>query len=178
MNLLPTEQRKRFRLAIFYQKAISSGLILLLLLLVLILLLGGFLFFLNFTYQFIEGKIATEQSKIIQIWTVIEMEKRVEEFNNEIIGLKKIHSQQSNLYQVLDNISRNLLKGVEVHNLEIHRDSGMIMVSGYSSTRENLLIIKEILETNPDYYKDINFPLSNLTNPRDIDFHFSFTYKL
>lgn len=175
MNLLPIKQRKRARLAILYQNIISSGLILILLILVLIILLGGFLIFLNLKYQAIEKKIIIEQSRVIQTETVRGMERKVKELNKELVELKEIQNKQSNLYQILDNISQKLLLGVVVHSLEIDKKTGKVTVTGYSAFRENLLAIKQALETSSEY-KNIDFPISNLTNPKDIDFWFSFTY--
>lgn len=162
---------------IFYQNIISVGLLLIVLILILILILGGFLIFLNLKYQNIEKKIVTEQSRVIQAETVRGMERKVKELNKELVALKEIQRKQSNLYQVLDNISNNLLKEVEVRSLEIDRESGRITIAGHAETREDLLAIKQILETSLEY-KDIDFPLTNLTNPKDIDFYFSFTLHL
>lgn len=175
MNLLPIKQKKRIKLKIVFQNVIFSGLVLILLSLILILVLGGFLIFLNFKYQNIEKKITIEQSRVIKTETVKSMERKVREINKELIELKEIQTSQSNLYQALDNISQKLFLDVEIHSLEIDRESGKITIIGYSAFRENLLTIKRILETNPEY-KDIDFPLSNLTDPEDIDFRFSFIY--
>lgn len=176
MNLLPARQRKKVRLEIAYQNIVFSGLILILLVLILMIFLGGFLIFLNFKYHSIEKKITIEQSRIIQTETVRGMERKVEELNKELMELKKTQSKQGNLYQVLENISQKLLLEVEVYSLEIDRETGKVTVTGHSATRENLLAIKGTLEISPEY-KNIDFPLSNLTDPKDIDFRFSFTYQ-
>ena len=158
-----------------YQNIVFSGLILILLSLVLILLLGGLLIFLNFRFQAIEKEIITEQSRVIQTETIRSMERKIKELNKELKEVREAQIKESNIYSVLDDISQNVLFGVEVYSLRIDRGTKRVNVSGYSSTRENLLIIKEILETL-DNYRNINFPLANLTNPRDIDFSFSFEY--
>jgi len=175
INLLPPQQKKRLKLRIYYQNIISSGFILLLLILFLVVFLAGFLIFLNFRYRVIENRITVEQSKIIQTQTVKEMEKKLKDLNRELEELREIETERSNLYSILDNISQNLLVGVRVYSLEINRNSGMVTVTGFSHTRENLLTIKKILENSPNY-KNIDFPLSNLANPKDINFRFSFTY--
>lgn len=176
MNLLPIKQRKRIKLLIIYQNIVFSGLVLILLSLILILVLGSFLIFLNFKFQGIEKEITIEQSRIIQTETVRSVERRIKELNKELKELKEAQAKESNVYSILDDISQNLLIGVEVHTLKIDRETGKISVTGYSSTRENLLIIKEILETS-DKYKNVDFPLANLTDPKDIDFIFSFIYQ-
>lgn len=162
---------------IFYQNIIFSGLILILLILILTLVLGGFLIFSNFEYRTIEEKITIEQSRVVRTETVKGMERKVRDLNRELAQLKQIQNRQSNVYQILDNISQKLLKGVEIYNLEIDRESGKIMISGFSPTRDNLLTIKQILEATPEY-KNVDFPLSNLTDPKDIKFYFSFTLHL
>lgn len=174
-NLLPFEQKERIRLRVLYQNIISSGFILFLLILLLIIILAGFLTFLYFNYWDSENKIAIEQSKVIQTETIQGMEKKIKDLNKEIVELNGLQDKKSNIYQILDNISRNLLIGVRVYTLEINRESKLIKVAGFSSSRESLLAIKRALENNPNY-KNIDFPLSNLANPKNIDFRFSFNY--
>ena len=176
MNLLPLGQKKRIGLQMLYKNIVSSGFILILLILILILFLGGFLVFLNFKYCIIEQKITFEQSRIIQTETVKGMERRVKELNKDLVKIKDTFNKSSNLYQILDTISRDLLIEVRVDSIEIDGNSNKIIVSGYSPTRDKLLAIKNKLETSPKY-KDIDFPISNLANPKDIDFYFNFVYK-
>lgn len=176
MNLLPIEQKKRIGLQVLYRNIISSGFILILLIFILILFLGGFLVFLNFKYYIIEQKITFEQSRIIQTETVKGMERKVKELNKDLIKIKDAYNKSSNLYQILDIVSQNLLTEVRVDSIEIDGNSNKIMISGYSPTRDKLLAIKTKLESFPEY-KDIDFPISNLANPKDIDFYFNFVYK-
>lgn len=176
MNLLPLGQKKRIGLQMFYRNIVSSGFILILLILILILFLGGFLVFLNFKYYIIEQKITSEQSRIIQTETVKGMERRVKELNKDLVKIKDTFGKSSNLYQILDTISRDLLIEVRIDSIEINGNSNKIIVSGYSPTRDKLLAIKNKLEISPKY-KDIDFPISNLANPKDIDFYFNFVYK-
>jgi len=175
INLLPPQQKKRLELKALYQNIISSGFILFLLILFLIVFLAGFLIFLNFRYRVIENRITVEQSKIIQTQTVKEMEKKLKDLNRELEELGEIETGRSNLYSILDNISSNLLLGVRVYTLEVNRSSEMVTISGFSPSRENLLAIKKILETD-SHYKNVDFPLSNLANPQNINFRFSFIY--
>lgn len=174
MNLLPIEQIRRIRLLISYQSIIFSGFILILLILFLILFLGGFLIFLNSKYQAVEKEIIIEQSRVIQTETVRGIERKVNELNNQLSELRRAQVRQSNFYQILENIYQKILIGIQVQSLDIDKNN-RITVTGYAANRETLLNIKEILE-NSSEYKDIDFPLSNLVSPKDINFRFSFTY--
>jgi hypothetical protein len=176
MNLLPRKQRKRVRLIIYFQNIVFSGFILILLFLIIIFCLGGFLIFLNFQYQAVEKEIEIEQSKIIQTETVRGIERKIRDINNEMFELKKIQTEQSNIYQALENIYQELFVGVRVYALEIDTKTKKVVVTGYSATREKLLAIKQVLETS-DRYRDVEFPLSNLVGPISIDFRFSFIYE-
>jgi len=173
MNLLPIKQRKRVKSQILYQNIIFSGLLLILLVLILMLVLGGLLIFLNFKYQAIEKEIILEQSKIIKTETVKSMERKVRELNKELISLKGIQEKQTGFYSTLSDLSENILKDIIVYTIEIDGDLNKITVSGYSSTREKLLVIKQKLESS---YKSVNFPISNLTDPIDINFNFTYEY--
>jgi len=161
---------------IYYQNVISSGFILFLLTLLLIISLAGILTYLHINYRSLENEIAVEQSRVIQTETYKGMEKKIVVLNKELSELQKIQDKKSNVYQIFDDISRNLLIGVKVYDLKVDKTTNLVTVIGFSSTRENLLNIKTTLETNPKYNKEIDFPLSNLANPRNINFRFSFTY--
>lgn len=176
MNLLPAQQKKRVRLEIFYQNIIFSGLILILLVLFLILILGSFLIFLNFKYHTIEENITAEQSRIIQNETVKGMERKVSDLNKELKDLKETQKKSSNIYQFLDNVSQDLLSEVMIYTIEIDGELNKFTITGHADTRQELLTIKEKLNTSPEY-KNVDFPISNLTEPTDIDFTFNFIYQ-
>lgn len=175
INLLPSGQIKRIKMMILYQNAISSGLILFLMFLSLIVVLASFLTLLNFKYFVFEESINEEQAKVIQTDSIKTIQKRVKELNEDLSSVKKIQDTKSNLYGVLDKVNEELFGGVKVYTLEVNDESKLISVTGYSPFRENLVAIRNILKNNP-YYKEVNFPFSNLANPRDINFRFSFTY--
>jgi len=175
-NLIPLQQKERVKLKTYYQNIISSGFILFLLILLLIIFLAGILIFLNIKYRLIENKITVEQSEIIQTESYKGMEKKIISLNKELSELKKIQTKENNFYQILDDVSRNLLINVKVYDLKIDKTTNKITVTGFSPTRGALLSIKTILETNSQYNKDVDFPLSNLANPQNINFRFTFSY--
>jgi predicted RND superfamily exporter protein len=176
MNLLPPEQKKRIKILILYRDIISSGLILFLLFLLLIIFLGGSLTFLNMQYLAFEKDINDQQSRIIQTETLKTIQNRIKELNDGILAIKKIEDSKSDLYEVLDRINEEIFQGVKIYSLQIDNDSKLITVSGYSSSRENLVAIRKILNGD-SHYKEVDFPLSNLANPTNINFRFSFTYN-
>lgn len=177
MNLLPFYQKKRVKLLLFYQNIIFSGFLLIIFVLILTIILGGFSFFLDLNYQAVEKEIIVEQSRVVRTETVEGIEKKVKDLNKELSRFKNIQKEQSDIYQVLEKIYQEVLSNrVQVHSLEIDRETKKVLVVGFSLTREDLLEIKEILETSQEY-KDIDFPLSNLVSPKDINFRFSFSYE-
>lgn len=176
LNLLPIKEKKKLKLEFVQCNIISSGLFLILLILVSILLLDGILIFLNQRLYAIGKEVITEQSKIIQTETIRGIEKKVKELNIQLVDLDKIQKSQSNFYQVLSDIIPGLLSGVRVYTIELEKETKKIAITGYSPTRDNLLLIKKTLESSPKY-KNIDFPISNLTNPKDINFRFSFSYE-
>jgi hypothetical protein len=175
MNLLPIEQRKRVRTILYYQNVIFGGLFLIILIMLLILFLGAFLISLNLTYQTLEKEIVFEQSKVVGEETVEGIEIKVKELNQDLIDLRNIQLNQAGVYKIIENLYKNLFSGVQIHNLDIDGATKKVTVTGYSATRESLLVIKEALETSPEY-RDVDFPLSNLVSAKEINFRFSFTF--
>jgi hypothetical protein len=175
INLLPPQQIKRVKMMIAYQNVISSGLIVFLMFLLVIIIMASFLIFLNFKYSLFERNINEEEAKIVQTESIKTMQKGIKEINDDLSEIKKIQDAKSDLYGILDRINEELFRGVEIYALEIDNKSKTINVTGHSSYRENLVEIRDILKDD-SRYKNVDFPLSNLANPRDINFRFSFTY--
>jgi len=175
INLLPPQQIKRIKMMIAYQNAISSGLILFSMFLLVIVALASFLTLLNFKYFIFERGINEEQAKVVQTESIKTIQKRVKELNDDLSLIKKIQDTKSDLYGILDKVNEELFGGVKIYTLEIDKESKLISVTGNSLLRENLVAIRNIIKSNP-HYKEIDFPLSNLANPRNINFRFSFIY--
>ncbi len=176
LNLLPTEQKNRLRLHLIEHNIIFAGCFIVFLLLITILFLSGFLIFSNAKSSAINQEIVIEQSKIIQTNTIKGIEKKVKELNKKLNDLEKISKNQSDFYQTLSNVIPELLSEVSVYNLEVNSVTKRITIVGFSPTRESLLKIKQQLEGSARY-QEIDFPISNLTNPKNIDFRFSFIYE-
>jgi len=176
MNLLPKIQKKRLRLEIIYKNIIYSGFILILLILILIFFSAGLLVFLNFKYQAIEKGIVLEQSRIIETETVKGTERKIVELNKQLKELIEFERKQSNLYNTLNIIVKDVLNDVEIYTLEIDKEINKVTVRGFASNRNTLTVIKEKLLSSAEY-KGVDFPISNFTTPKDIDFSFNFIYE-
>ncbi|MDP2947565.1 MAG: hypothetical protein Q8N88_05615 [Nanoarchaeota archaeon] len=176
LNLLPIEEKKKIKLDFLQCNIIFSGLFLILLILILILILSGSLIFLNSKLYSIGQETMLQQSKIVQTETVKSIERKVKELNSQLIDLDRIIKNQSNFYNVLLDIVPELLSKVEVYTIDIEKETKKITITGYSSTRDDLLLIKKTLESSVKY-KIADFPNSNLINPKDINFRFSLTYE-
>lgn len=159
----------------FCQDVISSTLLLFLMALSLVVIMGLFLTLLNLKYLAFERDINNEQAKVIQTESIKTIQKRIKELNEDLSAIKKIQDTKSDLYGVLDKINEELFKEIKIYNLEINNETKAISVAGLSLFRENLVKIRNTIEKSP-HYQEIDFPLSNLANPRDINFRFSFKY--
>jgi len=176
INLLPPEQKKRIKMMVLYRNIISSGLILFLIFLLLTVFLTGVLTFLNLRYLAYEKNINDRQSMVIHTETIKTMQSRINNLNDNLSAIKKIEDGKSDVYGLLDKISNELFTGVKVYSLEINKESRLVTVSGFAALRANLVAIRDKINSSSDY-KEADFPLSNLANPANINFRFSFTYN-
>jgi len=177
INLLPPKQIEKIRLTILYQNVLSSLLIVFLMILFLTIILALVLIFLNLNYLNIEKKINAQQIQTIETESINSMQTKVKDLNDNLLKIKTIQDKRSHLYDVLDKVNEELFKSVKVYTLDISRekDVNLISVTGNAPLRENLVAIRNILNTDP-HYKEVDFPLANLANPKNINFRFSFTY--
>ena len=159
----------------FYQNIISSGLILFLMFLFSVVALALFLTVLNFQYYVFEKSANEAQTKVVQTESIKTIQKRVKELNDDLSAIKKIQDTKSDIYGILNNINEELFKEVKIYSLEIDNNLKSVNVTGFSASRESLVKIRDLLESG-SRYKNVDFPLSNLANPRNINFRFSFIY--
>jgi len=99
----------------------------------------------------------------------------VDNINKKLVEVAKIQTENINWLNLLEAISNNTEDDVRYNKIAIDTKSGLAL-SGISSTREGLIKIKKFLE-NAQYLSDVNFPISNLLEKKDINFNITAKFK-
>jgi len=102
-----------------------------------------------------------------------ELEKEITKNNKLISQLNEFYKNQTNVVDVLEKVSNLLPEGVILTSFSYQKESNQVSLQGKAQTRENLLVFKKALESQPGI-KDLNSPISNLIKSTNIDYYFSF----
>ena len=99
----------------------------------------------------------------------------VDNINKKLVEVAKIQTENINWLNLLEIISNNTESDVKYNKITMDTKNGLTL-SGISKTREGLIKIKNFLENAP-YLSDVNFPISNLLEKKDINFNITAKFK-
>ena len=166
LNLLPENkkeeiaQAKRFRSAVFLEVEIF----------VIILVFLAFLFSINYILsletKFAEDSINQDSGKE-QYKVVKQYEENFSTTNSKTADLGLINKDQlywSNMFQKLSNLT---MDGVSISSMSTKNFS--IIITGVSSTRDELIAFKDKLSTDK-CFSNVDLPLSDLVSKDNVNF--------
>jgi len=180
INLLPPKEkedlllRQKEKLFLIWEWAFLIFLICLCLLLILI------------KYQLLtlvdyQKNLFKEAKQKTEIAEFVDLNKTVQKYNEILSQLKLFHKKESRIsdvWKIMIDIER--IRGLYLNNFLLTKpESGNIQVkiSGYTNSRENLLVLKKNMEEKPGI-KNLYFPLENWLEPENINFYLTFEVGL
>lgn len=175
LNLLPPQQKKELRLDFLNQVVVIVAIAIVFMILVLLLLLLVAQSFLDMNLDETERELNFWQSKA-EIKELKNLEEKVKELNRNLTFLDEKQRKQIIFSSFLENLAKDTPPGVRFDSISIN-ESNQVIIKGYASFRDNLLVLKDNLES-ASYVNNLDFPLANLTKSADINFSLSFKYGL
>ncbi len=170
INLLSPEKRKYLRRMIYIQ-FIKNTLISVVFVFCLsgITLLGGQSVLQEY-FNDVSGNLIATNSRNA------EKNKKIKEINSIIIKTDAIQQIYTNWSPIIVKLANAIPEGITVGTLSLNAVNHTFNINGNANTRENLLQMQIILN-NLDFIKNVNIPLSQLTEKTNIAFSISMTYK-
>ncbi len=174
INLLPSSENKEVKLQLmsiqltnfwFY---IVSGLIMFGLLALIVTIL------LRNQISQTTNNIADKQTELASSNTQ-QLESRVQGLNSQIRSIKNLTNNHYEWSRALIEISRVTPEKVKLNLLDVNTVTGKVDLSGTAEDREAVIEFWSNVKKSK-YFKDINFPFSNLE--RETDASFSYTFYL
>jgi Tfp pilus assembly protein PilN len=68
-------------------------------------------------------------------------------------------------------------EGVQINSFSADLTTKKITISGFAPTREQVIQLYNNINDDKNRFKDINYPLENVSKPANINFHFTFYIK-
>lgn len=105
-----------------------------------------------------------------------EKNKKIKEINNILIQTDAVQQTHTDWSPIVVNLSNAIPEGIILENLSFNSATHIISINGKAGTRENLLQMQTNLN-NLDFIKNVDIPLSQLTEKINITFSISATYQ-
>ncbi|MBI4049548.1 MAG: hypothetical protein HY395_01890 [Candidatus Doudnabacteria bacterium] len=102
-----------------------------------------------------------------------ELQKQVLLLNQEIANIDQLRSAHYAWSDALIELGSILPADMVVDILSLNRVSGQVDITGFVRNRESVIKFWSDMH-KAKYFKDINFPLSNLEQPLDTPYQFTF----
>lgn len=178
LNLLPSSEKKIFRLACiekivnFYIAVVLAAVVLL------VVVFAGAKYFLLLRADILGRSVTGQRMQEIER-EILDTESMIRDFNFTIGAVQKIRKQEIGFYDILADLAEIVPDGVAISDLSynfISGGAGNFVLGGKSGTREEFLIFMEKLEKSP-YFKEINSPLSNVVKKENINFRIEFALE-
>lgn len=179
LNLLPSSEKKLFRLACIEKMTNYYIAIILIAIVFLVFVFTGAKYFLLLHTGILEQSVAGQKTEEIE-QKIQDTEAIIKNFNVILGSVNKIKEQKIYFSDILSDLSEIIPDSIVISSLLYNSSSGDInkfVLEGKSATREDFLIFIEKLEQSPRF-KEINSPLSNIVKKEDINFRIEFKLEI
>lgn len=182
INLLPENEK----IALFVERskviATTCWILILFFLFLLLLMFLGINIYIN--SQIADQKISLNRANEESLRLGIsDLPEKINSANKNLTSLSKFYDKKSDFSAVFEKISSVLSGGISLTNISVERIEGAVggssknklkvSVSGFATTRSDLLNFKKNIEGN-SVFSNSDFPSANWTKPTDINFTASF----
>jgi Tfp pilus assembly protein PilN len=178
INLLPDNQKNELR----QEENLKLVLILGLVLIFYLLSLGLLLFLVR---GFLSTDLDVQKTYFNQKTTRLEALKGLKDetssANSNFLKLKIFYDSQINYADIFNKLYPALPPGINLYSINFLSEkekTAVISLQGFSKTREELSSFKSNLESDKEFFSDINFPPESWIKKNDITFTITFNVLL
>ena len=163
LNLIPQKLKKEVKLRRLYKELKRMGYILIItaLIMAIALLVAKLILQNNFNKIIEQTTLVAESSQTHNT--------KVRDINSQMGQISQVQSGFVELSLLIENLAAKTPENISLSNVKINRVPPSISISGHAGAREELLSFKENLEESPVYF-DIEFPLQNILQKKNINF--------
>ena len=176
INLLPKlKQQELVHERIFYSVAVAAGIGVLLLLFGVVVQFG--------VWTYLDRSMRSIDTEIEQLKRVANksenavVKQEIQLANAQIDDFSNLSSQTPKWSSVLAAFVQHVPDGVKINQFSTKAGSltNEVTISGYSPTRDLVIDLYNNINADKTNFKDIDYPLENVTQPVDVRFFFTFS---
>lgn len=104
-----------------------------------------------------------------------EVKDQIKQVNSQIIDFTNLSGKTPEWSAVLSAFVKNVPEGVKITRFEADIATREIDIGGFSPSRDLVIDLYNNINADKDHFKDINYPLENVTQPTNVRFIFTFS---
>lgn len=104
-----------------------------------------------------------------------DLKQQIKLANNEIQDFSSLYNKTPQWSDVLAAFVKDVPNTVKITQFDAQTDKQLITISGYSPTRDLVIDLYNNINADKDHFKNIDYPLANVTQPTDVRFFFTFS---
>lgn len=176
VNLLPKPKQRELQfevayhsLVVFIEVAFVSFVAVLLVLLV--------------TKFYLAREIKVYDEQIVGLHVVVDkdenadLKKQIQKINGFIGDFNGLAAQTPAWSKVMRALSGHIPDGVVLQSLTADLGKAKIDIRGVASLREQIITLHDNIERDSEHFSNIDYPLENISQPTNVQFHFTFFIK-
>ena len=175
INLLPPENQKEIRSSRINTHFLDFGIWVVLSLLVFSTVLFISFLILRGNLNAREEEVARENRALAEVKET-SVRKEVEDYNQNLTNFQTLAETSETWSKVLIEIAKNLPINLTIDSLSINRLDHKVELSGHAATRGAVLDFRHNL-LNSRMFSRVNFPLSNLEKPAELNWKYRFFFN-
>ncbi|MFH1597635.1 MAG: PilN domain-containing protein [Patescibacteria group bacterium] len=116
----------------------------------------------------IEQQIEASQ-QITKSGTSTTLDQKISQYNQRAIEVYKLFKATEKWSEVVSQFTKNVPDGIQFTYWSLQKAGRAVELSGYARTRDDLVLFKDNLQSNP-IYTNIEIPISSFLKKTDLDF--------
>lgn len=176
INLLPSRKQTE----LYYEDLYHSTSVAVVIGVVVLLLGVAFQIFVMFYLQTKGNNLAAEIATSKQQTDKTEnadQKQQIKLINSQMQDFEKLANDSPQWSKVLLAFGSLVPKSIKISNFEADAVTGKVKIIGFSPTRDAVIELYNNISADKDHFKDIDYPLENVSKPTDILFNYSFTIQ-
>lgn len=103
-----------------------------------------------------------------------ELKRQIRLINNQMSDFEQLAANSPRWSKVISAFAKLVPKGVKINTFKADSKTSKIEITGFSPTREAVIELYNNINTDKAHFKDINYPLENVSKPTNVQFNFAF----
>lgn len=104
-----------------------------------------------------------------------EVKTKIKLVNAQIGDFTNLSAQTPQWSKIIAEFVKHVPNDVKISQFDANTELGEVTVTGYSPTRDLVIDLYNNINADKAHFKNINYPLENVTQPTDVRFYFTFS---